>query len=148
MSCPGLDPNCDGLERLNTLSNILAGCVQSDPSTTKCAKLLCDATPGDTYPSTCSGTPADTLGAAYLIVANPSSNVTALYGLASVVTEFSPALTAQPDGWEMALNFNNSNTGSPGALFDVPDAIALDASGNVFVTNEEGAGGLGSVSEV
>ncbi len=72
--------------------------------------------------------------------------MTPLYGLASVSTPFAPALTSQPDGWEMALNFNDTNTG---ASFDVPTAMALDAYGDVFVANYEGgAGNLGSVSEL
>jgi len=139
-SCPGA-PNCDGLQRLNTLANIIAGCTESNPSSTACPQLLCDATPGDIYSSSCSGTPViiDTLGAAYQIVANPANNVSALFGLASVSTPFSPALGTAPDGWEMALNFADA-----GAAFNSPHAIALDGSGNVFVANQ----GSSSVSEL
>jgi predicted outer membrane repeat protein len=146
-SCfPGPDPNCDALARLNTLSNVLAGCVESDPSSTACAQLLCDATPGDSYGSSCT-TPVpsitDTLGAAYSIVANPNNNVGALVALASVGSPpFSPYYGFLPDAWEMALNFNNNN--SPGAAFFFPYSLALDASGNVFVANE----GAESVSEL
>jgi hypothetical protein len=132
-SCPGAN-NCDGLERLNTLANILAGCDESSGSSSSaCAALLCDATPGLTYSSSCSGTPiiSDTLGAAELIVTNPSNNVSALYGLAAVSTPFSPGLATAPDGWEMALNFTNST----GAGFSSPHSIAVDASGNVFAAN-------------
>jgi hypothetical protein len=141
-SCPGAN-NCDGLERLNTLANILAGCDESSGSSSSaCAALLCDATPGLTYSSSCSGTPtiSDTLGAAELIVTNPSNNVSALYALAAVSTPFSPALTTAPDGWEMALNFTNST----GAELSSPHSIAVDASGNVFAANYQGA----SVSEL
>ncbi len=67
--CTEMSPpaNCDALERLNTLSNILAGCVESTgPASTACATLLCDAVPGNTYTGSCSGTPTtDTLAAAY-----------------------------------------------------------------------------------
>lgn len=106
-SCPGA-ANCDGLERMNTLANIIAGCTESNPSSsTACAQLLCDATPGDTYSGSCSGTPTitDTLGAAYQIVANPANNVSAVFGLASTSTPYSPALSTVPDGWEMGLRF-------------------------------------------
>ncbi len=134
--CPG-PVNCDGLERLNTLANILAGCVESASPFTACATLFSDS----------SNSPTDTLGAAYQIVANPAYNVSALYGLAS--GPFSPALGSAPDGWEMALNFNDNNT-LPGGLFDhFPIAIALDASGNVFVANVDGGFDFnGSVSEL
>ncbi len=142
-SCPGSTANCDGLERLNTLANILAGCVESSGSSSSaCAGLFCDASPGLTYAGSCSGTPAvtDTMGAAHLIVTNPASNVNAvaaLYKLASVSTPFAPALAEAPDGWEMALNFNPS-----GAALVSPDSIALDGLGNLFMTNEN------SVSEL
>jgi hypothetical protein len=146
-SCPG-PSNCDGLERLNTLANIMAGCIESSGSSSSaCVKLMCDATPGLTYTTSCSGTPtiSDTMGAAHLIVTNPANNVSALFGLAAVSTPFSPVLGAAPDGWEIALNFAPA-----GAAFSLPQSIALDASGNVFVANSNGNHGpdLGSVSEL
>jgi hypothetical protein len=149
-TCAGGAPpaNCDALERLNTLANILAGCVDSSgPSSSACAQLFCDATPGLTYSGTCSGTPTitDTIGAAHLIVTNPANNVSALYGLAAAGAPFSPALGAAPDGWEIALNFAPAS-----AAFNEPASIALDGSGNVFVANSNGRsmGNVGSVSEL
>ena len=178
--------NCDALERLNTLANILAGCVDScGPSSSACAQLFCDATPGLTYSGTCSGTPTitDTIGAAHLIVTNPANNVSALYGLAAASAPFSPALAAAPDGWEIGaqlrprvrsvqrtridsagrirqrlcgeqqrqiygkcrqreradggerLRYGPQLRCPPAAAFDVPLAMALDGSGNVFVAN-------------
>jgi len=157
-ACAAASPpaNCDGLERLDTLANILAACVDSSGSgSTACAKLLCDATPGLTYSgSSCSGTPTgghtkptETLGAAHLIVTNPANNVSALYGLAGA-TPFSPTLAAAPDGWEMGLNF-----APPAAVLAVPEAIAVDAFGNLFVSNcgyqcHGGSSSLGTVSEL
>src|SRR5271170_7619102 len=125
--------NCDGLDRLDTLANILAGCIESSGSSSSaCAQLMCDATPGDTYTTICSGTPSanDTMGAAHLIVTNAANNVSALYGLAATSTPFNPPLTAAPDGWEMALNFVPA-----AAAFNSPLSIAVDSSGNVFVVN-------------
>jgi len=139
-SCPGSN-NCDALERLNTLANILAGCVGSTgPSSNACAALMCDATPGLTYTGSCSETPTitDTLGAAYLIVTNPVNNASALFGLAAS-TPFSPVLESAPDGWEMALEFAQF-----GAAFEEPFSVALDGSDNVFVANYGG----NSVSEL
>ncbi len=145
-ACAGGTPpvNCDGLKRLDTLADILAACVESAPLSTICAKLKCDATPGLTYNSgtnTCSGTPlpTSTLGAAHLIATNPANNASALFGLASANTPFSPSLGAAPDGWEIGLNFAAS-----GAKFNGAIEIALDAGGNVFVANIEG----NSVSEL
>ena len=58
---------------------------------------------------------------------------------------FTPSLNAAPDGWEIALNYAPA-----GALFNGPNALALDASGNVFVINFNGASGgnIGSVSRI
>ncbi len=46
------------------------------------------------------------------------------------------------------LNFNNSNTGSPGAAFDFPVSIAVDGSDNVFAANLLSSPTPGSVSEL
>ncbi len=144
-SCPGPN-NCDALERLNTLANILAGCVGSvGPSSNACAALMCDATPGLTYASSCSGTPTitDTIGAAHLIVTNPANNASALFALAAS-KPFGPVLGSAPDGWEMGLEFAPA-----GAGFAFPASIGVDGSGNVFVANLFGGdSGTGSVSEL
>ena len=149
-TCAAVSPpaNCDALERLNTLSNILAGCVDSSgPSSSACAELFCDATPGLTYSGACSGTPAitDTMGAAHLIVSNPANSVNALYGLAAASAPFRPALGAAPDGWEIGLDFAPAS-----AAFNELASIALDGSGNVFAANINGSsmGNFGSVSEL
>ncbi len=149
-ACNAASPpaNCDGLQRLNTLANILAGCVESSgASSIACARLMCYATPGLTYSPDigCSATPApnETMGAAYLIVTNPANNVSALYGLAAVSAPFGPTLAVAPDGWEMALTFAPA-----GAAFGAPSSIALDGSGNVFVANEGSEISPGSVSEL
>ena len=141
--------NCDGLERLNTLADIIAACVNSSGrSSMACQTLFCDATPGDSFSGTCSG-PAqvsDTLGAAHFIAQNPTNNVPGLFALATPNAPFEPTLAAIPDGWEIALNFAPS-----GALFDAPDVLALDGSGNVFVANcgiECSGSSNGSVSEL
>ena len=135
--------NCDGLKRLDTLADIIAACVNSSgPTSTACATLFCDATPGDTYSGTCSGTPTitDTLQASYSIAQNPTNNVADLLALAMPNAPFEPTLGSTPDGWEIALNYAPS-----GAAFHNSSSLALDGSGNVFVTNEKDSN---SVSEV
>ncbi len=63
-------------ELLNTLADILAYCVNSDPSSSSnCSTLFAAATPsGQT-------TAADTLQAAWYIAQNPTNSVSALFGL-------------------------------------------------------------------
>jgi hypothetical protein len=131
-NCTGASPpvNCDGLERLNTLANILAACIESSgPSSASCTTLF-----GST------GTPVSgtTLEAAHSMVASPKANVATLFGLQTSTSPFQPALADAPDGFELALNFNPA-----GADFNAPAAAAIDASGNVWLPNS-GTSGTGS----
>jgi hypothetical protein len=90
--------NCDGLERLNTLANIMAACIQSSgPSSASCTTLFAST-----------GTPAGgtTLEAAHSMVVNPTANVAALFGLQTATSPFQPTLSSAPDGFELALNFS------------------------------------------
>jgi streptogramin lyase len=129
-SCAGGSPpvNCDGLERMDTLANILASCVESSgPSLPDCAKLLA-FTLGSTT----------TLQAAHFLAIKPTPPTTHpndLFPLQAESPPFTPALAAAPsDGWEIALNFTPSNSGLSGPL-----GIAIDASGNAWVTNYIGS---------
>jgi streptogramin lyase len=146
LSCP--DPpdtqqaaNCDALDRLDTLANILAACVvSSGPSSAQCAQLFCAATPGATWRprnDACSATPvpANTLEATHAIVTNPTANVAALYGITPPpgLGTFQPVLLSPPADFTLALDFAPS-----GASFLTPYGVAIDTSGNVWVTNEIG----------
>jgi len=162
--------NCDGLERLNTLADIIAACVNSSGATsTACKTLFCDATPGRiftggvcTFPPMSTDTladpmpmcptisgqtpticgppiPTDTLAASHLIAQNPTHDAAGLFALATPDAPFEPSLASAPDGLEIALNFAPA-----GAAFDVPTSLALDGSGNLFLTNQFG----NSVSEL
>ncbi len=125
-SCTGASPpvNCDGLERLDTIANILAACVESNgPQSSACSTLLSDT-------GSVGGT---TLAAAHSMATNPVMNVGALYKIQAASPPFTPYLKAKPDGWEIALNFAPGNAGFNGTFF-----LAIDAGGNVWVPNFEG----------
>lgn len=122
------DSNCDGLERLDTLANILAFCTNtSGPSSAQCSALLANT-----------GASKTTLQAAHVIATNPTANVTALYNITppSGMPLFTPTLANQPDDLTLALNFNNAN--DYGANFNQPYGLAVDASGQVWVANYGG----------
>ena len=125
-SCTGGSPpvNCDGLERMDTIANILAACVESSgPSSSACIALL-----------TNTGSSTFTLAAAHVMATNPVANVAALFAIQSGSPPFTPDLTeTAPDGWEIALNFAPS-----GANFDGTNFLAIDAGGNVWVPNISG----------
>ncbi|MGA9723140.1 MAG: choice-of-anchor D domain-containing protein [Candidatus Binatus sp.] len=125
-SCTGGSPpvNCDGLERLDTIANILAACVESNgPQSSACSTLLSDT-------GSVGGT---TLQAAHSMATYPVMNVGALFKIQGASPPFTPYLQAKPDGWEIALNFAPAN-----ARLDETFFLAIDAGGNVWVANFKG----------
>jgi len=121
-SCTGAAPpgNCEGLERMNTLANILAACVQSSgPSSTSCGNLFA-----------LTGNPQTTLGALHAIATNPGQNAAALFALASQNSSYGPILPAAPAAWTLALKYVGN-----GMEFDGPGQLVVDRSGNVWATD-------------
>lgn len=176
---------------VNTLANVLASCVGSgSAASSQCTSLLAAATPAG------GKAPANTLAAALDIARNEGNNVATLYALAGS-GPFTPALTAAPNDWSVAIQYNGgaldpgtnafglaidatggawvsssgsastvnggngfvlrlSPTGVQGDSFTdngnivVPESVAVDASGQVWVSNLRSAssvnGGLGTIS--
>jgi hypothetical protein len=115
---------------LNTLADILAACINTNGvggSSTNCANLFAYATPsGGTAPT-------DTLTAALDIAKNPANNAATLYSLVSSTSPFQPTLTAAPAAYTMSIKY------APTGGFSSPSASAVDASGNLWVTNSGNA---------
>jgi streptogramin lyase len=112
---------------INTLANILAGCVGAAnlSSSPGCTTLFANAESGGT-----TGTVAtDTATAAINIAHNPGVGVAALYGLTGSV--YTPKLSAQPNDWTVALSFSGGGMSSP-------YGIAIDSSGDAWITNSTG----------
>ncbi|MES2392862.1 MAG: NHL repeat-containing protein [Acidobacteriota bacterium] len=109
---------------LNTLGNVLASCVNTtSASSSQCATLFASSTIGSSIPS-------DTLMAVRNIALSPTQNVAALYGLAvGTGAPFQPSLASTPSDWTLGINYSlGSGPAEPGYL-------AIDGSGNVWVTN-------------
>ena len=105
---------------INTLADILAACINSTSGSTAC-NMLMSAT-GAT----------ETIGASLAIAKNPGSPaITALYTLASTTPPFAPTLTAQPNDFTIAYKYSGAELASPYGL-------AIDASGNSWITNQSG----------
>jgi hypothetical protein len=93
---------------LNTLSNLLAYCVNSTggtTSTTNCGKLFALAT------NAAGAVPTDTLTAAVNIAQNPGNNVgsataTGLYQLVNSTGPYQPNLTTYPHDWSVGIVYN------------------------------------------
>ena len=116
---------------IDTLANILAACINSNgavtgpDSPTACYTLLKSAPSSGT-----SGTvPADTAAAAINIAHHPALNIAALYGLASGRPPFAPSLTTVPNDFSLGIVFTG------GGILQT-DGMAVDASGNVWSTND------------
>jgi streptogramin lyase len=131
-SAPGTGLPADGIApttELSTLADILASCVNSSGSS--CTSLFSAATPSG------GSAPTDTVGAALNIAAHPGNNVATLFGLTTANPPFEPTLTAAPNDWTVAVKYADPS-------LNAPYGLAIDASGNVWVTNEAG----GSVTEL
>ena len=108
---------------IDTLANILAGCINSTGSgSSGCTTLLGTAT------NSSGAEPADTATAAINIAHSSGANTSALYGLATASAPFQPTLTGPPNDFTIAINYT-------GGGLSYPQAVAIDASGNVWVQN-------------
>ncbi len=113
--------NCEGLERLNALANALAGCTQSaGPNAAPCSALFA-ATGVKTK---------TTLAAAHAIVLDPPLGAAAIYALSLANKTYAPTVASSPAAWTIALKYYGN-----GKEFDGPGAFAIDAHGNIWVTN-------------
>ncbi len=142
----GSDPvNCGAETKLDSLADALAACVNtSGPTSSACKQLFCVATPGATSSGgTCTppaggAIPADTLQSALAIALNPGTvPASGIFSLVSATPPFTPVLASAPNDWTLALNFT-------GGGLSKPNGIAIDAGGNVWVSNNTGVAELSS----
>lgn len=121
-------PNGNGAvpqKEIDSLADIIATCVNSAAGSGTCDNLFANAIPpGGTAP-------ADTLHALLDIAQNPGNNVSALFGLQLGNATFAPALTEMPNDWTVAIAYS-------GGGLNRPYFVAVDASGNLWVPNENG----------
>jgi hypothetical protein len=122
-SCGQQSPpaNCSGLEKINSLANLLRLCVRSSRSTSfaACSRLFSDAaTP----------TGATTLQALHSIASNPANSVADLYALSSSVRAYSPSLGIVPTDWTIGINYQNT-------AIPAPAGVAVDGAGDVWIAN-------------
>jgi len=106
------------IAKINTLADILAACV----NTGSCDALFAAAQPAG------AAAPSNTLDAALNIARHPAANVATIFGLPTPSAPFQPTLNAAPPDWTMAVTYSGGGLNGPGAL-------ALDASGNLWIAN-------------
>jgi len=137
--------------KINLLANILTSCVNNaSASASNCTTLFSNAVPPN--PATTNRAPTtfsqatDVLQALYFMLTNPTSggNQAKLFALAGgTASAFQPALATQPSDWTVAISYSSTNTCGigNGALFNAPSAVAIDASGNVWIGNGQTTNG-------
>ena len=117
--------------RLNTIANILAGCVNSDGTGAPCTTLFANT------PATLNGSnfPSDTATAAINMAHHQAANAANLFNLQVPAAPFAPVLTSAPTDLTLPVTF------APASL--AATQIAVDASGDVYF-----AGGGSSITEL
>ena len=107
---------------LNTLGNIIASCVNTNGASSSTCGTLFSATSA-----------SDTFGAALAIAKNPgASAITALVSLSAANAAFQPAMATTPNDFSVAVSMAGNSS------LATPWGIAIDASGDAWVTNESG----------
>lgn len=107
--------------RINTLADILASCINTSGASSALCATLFSATGA-----------SETIGAALAIAKNPGSpSTTGLFSVLLPSPPFVPTLTTQPNDFTLAINYSGAELASP-------FGIAIDLSGNAWVTNEAG----------
>ena len=128
---------------LNTVGNIMQGCVDSAGGSAFCSSLFSAAS------ATGATVPANTLQAALNIVQNPIYNVTNLYTLQLPNAPFLPALAAAPTSFAISIFYGVTYNGQTGvSLNQFPVDVALDASDNAWVLYADNVPGSATYSAV
>ncbi len=130
-------PNCDGLARLNTLSNIIAACVSSPgPDSSPCTTL---------FANTSTSPAATTLAAVHAVATNPTLNVDALFAAQSMISlrPYAPALAVAPEGLEIGLTL-----GAGTDPFSANTTLAIDSAGNLFVVGVDAVTPESAINEI
>ncbi|MFD8548626.1 LysM peptidoglycan-binding domain-containing protein [Streptomyces sp. NPDC059649] len=107
------------LATLGTLADLVSACATDGP---RCARLLRLATPRG------GPAPTDTVQALLALAHHPTLSTAGLYALARTTGDHTPALTAPPESWLLALRYTDTDLYAPGR-------IAFDARGNAWATN-------------
>jgi hypothetical protein len=128
--------------KINTLANITAACVNTDPTqSSTCSNLFTDATPSGS-----TNAAADTVQALWYIAQNPINNISNLYNYGSASPPFVPYSTppgtlsgstpsaAAFNDATIAINYAPSSSGLP--VLGKTYGLAIDAYGNAWFGND------------
>lgn len=113
-------------QKLYALANVLASCVNTAKATsTACTNLFSDATSDGTSTGTLATNETEAI---FNIVHNPTAFVSKLYSRQGSTPPFAPSLSGAPDDWTLPVVYSG--------LVSHADNIALDATGNVWISDQ------------
>lgn len=131
---------------INTFADIIDACAVTSGGTagdgSACGDIFFYANPHFGVDS--STAPTDTLQAVFNLVRPPNASMSSVPQIASiyetntvsVASPFQPILTVVPNDWSIALNYTSGGgVGGSGTTGSGSSAFALDASGNLWITN-------------
>jgi hypothetical protein len=110
---------------INSLANSLEACVDLSSSVSNSCTLLFTNAISAGFSGT---TPTETATAAINIAHNPGVNVTSVFNLPGSTPSYTPVLGAAPNDFTIAITFG-------GGGLNGPQGIAIDGSGNAWITN-------------
>lgn len=117
-------------ERINSLANVIAGCVNtSSPDSSQCHSLL--AATGTPV----SGGQANTFAALHNVASNPSASVASIFMLSSPLAPFQPSLASAPPDWSLPIVYTMGNLSNATPSFDV------DYASQIWVATKGGFAG-------
>lgn len=111
------------MAEFNSLSNLLAGCINASTALPCNAVFAAAQAPGGALP-------ANTLDAAVSIAHNPGNNAAKIFLLSGLRRQYQPVLQSAPDAWTIAIRYEGN-----GHELDGPGNMAIDQDGNVWSTN-------------
>jgi hypothetical protein len=148
------------ISKMNLGADILATCINSNPSTSNTCTTL--------FNNAGSGTPTNTLQAAYYMATTPAGVGTAvacsagggtvtapsictLFSLVNTTSPFQPIPSAAPVDWTVGVTYGTSSlgtgTGTP-YLMNSPEYIAIDGQGDVWIANYASTAAASSITEL
>lgn len=121
-------------DEIYALADILAYCINSDPSTSSnCSMLFASAH------SAGGSVPTNTVDAALNIAQNPGANVQALFAMIPATPAFATAFTAAPNDWTIGIRYG-------GLGITNSNQLAVDSQGNVWAANNAATAGVAVIS--
>jgi len=111
-------------DKIYSLANALAACVNSDgPASPACSRLFAAA-----VPPTGGSTATDTFGAMLNIAKNPGGDPAGIFAITPASPPYAVLLTSAPNDYSLSMGFT-------GGGLQTPTSVAVDSNGNVWIAN-------------